>query len=172
MKHEYIQGLVLSIYAFSRGFAFVLFEAPDSPFDWGVKEIREKHKNTKTLDEIAKIIDRYQPEVLVIEETGVRTSRRTSRIRKLYRMIAHVAEVQCIELHQYAKSEVRACFESVGATTKYEIAKAIAAQIPAFAHRIPRYRKAWMSEDPRQSLFDAAALGVAYYAKGKHRGDL
>lgn len=170
MTYDYPQGLVLAVYAFSRGFAFVLFEAPDSPFDWGIKDIREKHKNTKTLDEIKKIIERYQPEVLVIEDTSARTSRRTPRIRKLYRMLAHIAEAQCIELHRYSKSDIRTCFDSVGATTKYEIAKAIAVQIPAFAHRLPHYRKAWMNQDPRQSLFDAAALAIAYYARDKHSG--
>lgn len=43
---------------------------------------------------------------------------------------------------------------TAGAFTKYEIAKAIARRIPAFAHRLPRLRKLWMSEDPRQGLFD------------------
>ena len=70
MTDAHPQNLVLSIYPFSRGFAFVFFEGPESPFDWGVKEIKEKHKNTKTLDEIKKLIDRYRPEVLVIEDTS------------------------------------------------------------------------------------------------------
>jgi Holliday junction resolvasome RuvABC endonuclease subunit len=165
MTHANPENLLLSIYPFSRGFAFVLFEGPDNPFDWGVKEIKEKHKNTKTLDEIKKIIDRYYPEILVIEDTTGKDSRRTSRIRKLYRMLVHLAEAECVELHRYSKSEVKACFASVGASTKFEIAKAIATQIPAFAHRIPRLRKIWMSEDPRQSLFDAAALGLTYFAR-------
>lgn len=163
MTHENSQNLVLSIYPFSRGFAFVLFEAPESPFDWGVKEIREKHKNTKTLDAIKKIIDRYRPEVLVIEDTTGKDSRRTSRIRKLYRMLVHLAEAEYVELRRCSKTEVKACFASVGASTKYEIARAIATQIPAFAHRIPPLRKIWMSEDSRQSLFDAAALGLTFY---------
>ena len=60
---------------------------------------------------------------------------------------------------------MKECFASVGAGTKYEIAKAIATQIPAFAHRLPRLRKIWMSEDPRQSLFDAAALGLTFFAR-------
>jgi len=47
---------MLSIYPFSRGFAFVFFEGSESPFDWGVKEVKEKHKNTKTLDEIRKLM--------------------------------------------------------------------------------------------------------------------
>jgi len=165
MKYDYPQNLVLSIYAFTRGFAFVLFEGPGNPFDWGVKDIRGQQKNLRVLDEIIKLIERYQPEVLLIEDTGVRTTRRISRIRKLYHMLARLAEAQCIELYRYTKTDVRECFESVGASTKYEIAKVIALQIPVLAHRLPRYRKAWMSEDPRQSLFDAAALGVTYYAK-------
>lgn len=166
MTDAHPQNLVLALYPFSRGFAFVFFEDPTSPFEWGVKEIREKHKNTKTLDAIKKLIDRYRPEVLVIEDTTDGGSRRTSRIRKLYRMLVHFAEAEYIELHRCSKKEVRTCFASVGAGTKYEIAKAIATQIPAFAHRIPRFRKPWMSEDPRQSLFDAAALGLTYFARG------
>lgn len=165
MTHEKLQRFVLSIYPFSRGFAFVLFEGPEAPFDWGVKEIKEKHKNTKTLDEIRKIIDRYRPEVLVVEDTTGKDSRRTSRIRKLYRMLVHLAEAESVELHRCSKTEVRALFALVGAGTKYEIAKAIATQIPAFVHRLPRLRKIWMSEDPRQSLFDAAALGLTYFAR-------
>jgi len=166
MTHEHPQTLVLSIYPFSRGFAFVLFEGPENPFDWGVKEIKGEHKNTITLDEIKKLIDRYRPEALVVEDTISKDSRRTSRIRRLYRLLSHVAQAEYVDLHRCSKTEVKKCFALVGASTKYEIAQAIAIQIPAFAHRIPRYRKPWMSEDSRQSLFDAAALGLAYYARG------
>src|SRR5260370_5463194 len=163
------QNLVLSIYPFTRGFAFVLFEGPESPFDWGVKEVKEKHKNTKTLDEIKKLIDRYRPEVLVIEDSSTGESRRTSRIRKLYRMLAHLAVAQYVDLRRITKSQVKERFGFVGAGSKYEIAKAIAIQIPAFAHRIPPFRKPWMSDHPRQALFDAAALGLTFYAQRRHQ---
>src|SRR5438552_4034215 len=163
MTDAHPQNLVLAVYPFSRGFAFVFFEGPDSPFEWGVKEIREKHKSSRTLEEIKKIIDRYRPEVLVIEDTTNGGSRRTSRIRKLYRMLVHFAEAEYLDLYRCSKKDVKTCFASVGAGTKYEIANAIATQIPAFAHRIPRFRKPWMSEDPRQSLFDATALALTYF---------
>ncbi len=160
------QNLVLSIYPFNRGFSFVLFEGPESPFEWGVKEIRDKHKNSRTLEEIKKLIDQYRPEVLVIEQTCDDSSRRNARIRKLYRMLIHFAKAEYVDLYRCSRNDVKKCFASVGASTKYEIAKAITTQIPAFAHRIPRIRKPWMSEDPRQSLFDAAALGLTYFAQG------
>ncbi len=165
------QNLALSIYPSTRGFAFVLFEGPESPFDWGVKEIKEKHKNTKTLDEIKKLIDRYRPEALIIEDLTNGESRRTSRIRKLYRMLTHLAATEYVDIERYKKSEIKECFGFVGASSKYEIAKAIAIQIPAFAHRIPPFRKPWMAEDPRQTLFDAAALGLTHYALQQRRLD-
>lgn len=163
MSDGHPQNLVLAVYPFSRGFAFVFFEGPESPFDWGVKEIKEKHKNSRTLDAIKKLIDQYRPEVLVIEDTTDGEFRRTSRIRKLYRMLTHLAHAEYIDACRYTKHDVHECFAAVGALTKHEIAQAIATQIPAFAHRLPRYRKPWMSEDPRQSLFDAAALALTYY---------
>ena len=163
MTDAHPQNLVLAVYPFSRGFAFVFFEGPDSPFDWGVKEVKEKHKNTKTVAEIKKLIDRYRPGVLVIEDTTDGGSRRTSRIRKLYRTLSHLAVAEYVELYRYKRSDINECFASVGARTKYEIAQAIALRIPAFAHRIPPFRKPWMSEDPRQSLFDAVALALVFY---------
>jgi len=157
------KNLVLTVYPFSRGFAFVLFEGPDSPFDWGVKEIRDKQRNIKTLDEIKDLIDRYCPEAMVIENVSDRAGRRSSRIKKLYQMINHLAVTEHLDLHRISNADIKKHFAVVGATTKYEIAKAIGRQIPAFGHRLPRVRKPWMSADPRQSLFDAAALGLVFY---------
>ena len=51
--------------------------------------MKEVKGSTKTeLDEIKKLIDQYRPEVLVIEDLSDKESRRNSRIRKLYRMLA------------------------------------------------------------------------------------
>ena len=52
MNHFRHGNFVLSIYPTSRGFGFVLFESSESPFDWGVKEIREKHTNKRTINEV------------------------------------------------------------------------------------------------------------------------
>jgi len=163
MRSEYPR-FVLAVVPTCHGFSFVLFEGPDAPFDWGTKDIREKDKNPRTLDAVRAIMERYRPEVLVLEDAA-HGSRRTLRIRRLFRMLSHLAVTLDIPVIRYTRKDIRACFVSVGATTKYEIAKAIAIQIPAFTHRLPPIRKIWMSEDPRQSLFDAAALGIAYYGR-------
>ncbi len=157
-------NFVLALSPTSHGFAFVLFEGPDAPFDWGVKEVRQKRKNAKVLDDVKALIELYHPAVLLLPDVDGGKVRRAARIRRLSRMLGHLALSEQIEVHHFTRADIRACFASVGAVTKYEIAKAIALQIPAFEHRLPRVRKLWMSEDPRQSLFDAAALGLTYYA--------
>ncbi len=157
------ENLVLAVYPTSRGFGFVLFEGPESPYDWGIREIKEKHRNTKTLEAIKELIERYRPEALVFEATEERRYRRSSRIRKLYRMLEHLAATEFVEVYRFPEEAVRRLFESIGARTKYEIAEAVARQIPAFRHRMPRVRRAWMAADPRQSLFDAAALALVYF---------
>ena len=155
---------VLAVYPSSRGFGYVLFEGPESPYDWGMREIKDEDKNEKTLAAIAQLIERYHPEALVLEDIEDRRYRRNERIRKLYRRLAHLAETEYVEVYRYSEQALVRYFGALGAHTKYERAEAIARQIPAFAHRMPRVRKPWMAADPRQALFDAAALGLVYYA--------
>lgn len=164
MPNKQFDAFILAIYPSARGFAFVLFEGPESPFDWGTKEFRGLNRNAHTLEGIAALIARYRPEAIVIEDFTEEGSRRSLRIRRLYRSLIHLAQTECVDVFRYARVQVRHCFSPVGATSKYEIATAIARQIPALEHRLPRFRKIWMSEDARQNLFDAAALGLTYYS--------
>ncbi len=171
MNHNKHHPFVLSIYPTSKGYAFVLFEGEQAPYDWGVKDIRKRGKNEATLEGLKSLIERYRPDYLIIEDCTEKGSRRSSRIRRLYRTITHYAESECIEVSRISRKEIHTCFASVGATRKYDIAQAIALHIPAFAHRLPPLRKIWMSEDPRQSLFDAAALGLTFYAEGNREAE-
>jgi Holliday junction resolvasome RuvABC endonuclease subunit len=163
MSNKQFESFILAIYPSSRGFAFVVFEGPESPFDWGTKEFRGTDKNARSLNAIRELIERYRPDALVIEDFTEDSARRSSRIRRLYRSIVQLAQTECIDLFRYSKTQVRHCFGAAG-VTKYDIATAIARHIPAFGHRLPRFRKIWMSEDGRQNLFDAAALGLTHYA--------
>lgn len=154
--------LVLSIYPSSRGFAFVLFDGPASPFDWGIKAINQKRKDEKVFEEIKKIVERYRPEVLVMEETSGQRYQRAQWIKRLYRRLLRLANDEYMLVYRYGKDRVKDCF-SDSAENKQQIAEAVITEIPAFQRYRPRVRKAWTSEDCRMSLFDAAALGLTYY---------
>lgn len=158
------QDLILAIHATSHGFSFLLLSGPTNPFDWGISAIRNPSRNRKCVAAIAKLIEEFQPLAIVLEDTSERHSKRTARIRRLYQSVAHLASANGIDLHRVKRTSIREAFAFVGAVTKYEIAQAIAIQIPALASRLPPARKAWMSQDVRQSLFDAAALGLTFYS--------
>jgi hypothetical protein len=169
MSHANMPQLVLSLYPSSRGYAFMFFEGPHDPFDWGVKEIRKSRKNEATLKEIHALVGSCRPDRILIEDYAEPGSRRALRIKRLYQMIVDLAKKEGIEVSRVSHDAILACFAPEGAKTKREIALAVAQQIPALEHRMPRPRQIWMSEDPRQSLFDAAALGMAFYAGTNRR---
>ena len=60
---------------------------------------------------------------------------------------------------------MKQAFSESGATTKYEGAVAIAKRFPELAPRLPRFRKPWMSEDYRMSIFDAVGFALVYFNK-------
>lgn len=143
----------------------MLFESALAPFDWGVREVRAKEKHRQVIAFVTRVIDRYAPIVLVLEDWADGACRRSVRTLTLYAALADLARRKSVKLVCIPKERVKEYFASVAPPTKYEIALAIAKLIPAFSYQVPPVRKIWMSEDPRHGLYDAAALGLVYFAE-------
>ena len=155
--------LVLAICPITRGFGFALLEGPLSPVDWGVHEVERTNKNARCLGKIGEYIERYQPDVVVLEDWTTGSPRRSARIRRLAHAIEQLARTNNVDVYCYSRPDIRRAMSALGAVTRYEIAQAIAAHIPAFAASLPRPRKIWESEDPRMGMFNAAALALTYF---------
>lgn len=171
MSRRLSRELLLAVYPFSRGFAFTYFEGPLAPVDWGIKEISSADKNARAIAALRLLVDRLQPDALIIQDCTGERVRRAQRIKRLHQLIRHFVTAEVIDVHAYSREQVRACFSRVGAQTRFEIAQALAGQIRAFGHRLPPVRKIWQSEDPRMSLFDAAALVMTHYAATEPASD-
>jgi hypothetical protein len=156
-------ALVLAIYPSTRGIAFVMFEDPRSPVDWGVKEARGARKNAACLSLVSSLLERYELGIVVLQDTSPRGTYRGARIRDLNGAIAELAAGYGVETIAFSRTEVREAFAKAGALTKRTIALQVAKQIPALERYLPRIRKPWMSEDARMALFDAAALGLTFF---------
>jgi len=154
---------VLAVYLNTRGFAFVIFESSLSPIDWGVKEIRGSRKHARSLAKVAAILDQYQPDVLVIQDTFSQGTLRARRIMKLNTAIAELAESRRMALYMYSRADVWNAFKEVGVTNKHDLAMVVALHIPAFERFVPAPRKLWKSEDSRMGIFDAAALALTFF---------
>jgi len=154
---------VLAVAPFVSGFAYVLFNGPWLPIDWGIKWIRSD-KNAAGVKKVAGLIKKYQPDILVFEDHTGPGSRRAKRIETLLDDIREIAEREKVEPRRYSRGQIREVFATHGAVTKYDIAKAIAEQYPDFAPRLPGPRKIWLPEHPNMSIFDAVSLALTYFS--------
>jgi len=153
---------VLAIDPSIRGFGFAILEGPDRLIDWGVRETKVDKKR-KSLRFIAELIDRYQPSVFVVEDYAAKGSRRCGRVRELINDISKLAVKRKVKVRSCSSVKVKQAFAECGGTNKYKIAVEIANRFPELAPRLPRFRKPWMSEDYRMSIFDAAGLGLTFF---------
>src|ERR1700752_2893866 len=158
MSRAYTKDLrVLAIDLSTRGFGFAVLEGPNRLIDWGVKETKvdKKRRSLKLTDDL---IEQYQPRMIVVEDYAGKGSRRCQRIQGLINDISKLVLKRKIRVRSFSWAKVKQAFSESSALTKHEIAIAIASRFPELAPRLPRFRKPWMSEDFRMSIFDSAAL--------------
>jgi Holliday junction resolvasome RuvABC endonuclease subunit len=164
------RSLVLGFHPTARGFGWSVLESPFSVFDAGQFETRQKAtKNTHCLAKLEWLLNRLQPESLVLEAFAKGTAQRSARIRKLCEGVVSLAEARGIEVAVYARADVHATFQPVGGGSRDEIAEIVLRQLPTLAVHYPGARKAWQGEDRRLSTFCASALVLTHYRVGANR---
>src|SRR5437870_10246103 len=101
MSRTYTKDIrVLAINPSTRGFGFAVLEGPNRLIDWGVKETK-KNKNTRSLKLIEDLIDRYQPNVILVEDYAGKGSRRCRRIQGLINDISKLALKKKIRVRSF-----------------------------------------------------------------------
>ncbi|MBL6613174.1 MAG: hypothetical protein ISP45_04130 [Reyranella sp.] len=155
--------LVLGLYPYTRGVAFAAFHAPLAPYDWGIKERGGGVKATACYESARLLLDRLEPDVIVLAATDDPHCRRAPHIADVQRLIMAEAGARSIRVHLYTRIEVRSCFD-VG-RSRYDIARAIAKQVHAFKHRLPPKPTPWASHNDKLGIFDAAALVMVHFCK-------
>lgn len=153
--------LTLGVAPTTRGFAWIAFSGPLHPYDWGMVFVRSD-KNERCLRHFERLLDRIEPTVVVMEKATTKVFR-SGRMQELHRSWRLTALKRDIEVATYGRGSVQACFEVLGARTNQEIAEVIARHVQDLAHKLPRKRVAWRSEDRRLALFGAAALVIAHF---------
>lgn len=160
-KHTYPR--ILAIATSSRGFGYAVLEGPDTLLDWGAKEVTGSDKNAGCVKKVKELIVRHTPDVMALEDTASKDSRRAPRIRELTQQLAALAARHNVRLRLLPRTRVMRAFFSDGGGTKHAIAEIIAARFPdELGFRLPPKRKAWKSEDSRMGIFDAMALAIVH----------
>jgi hypothetical protein len=167
MTDQASQKRVLAIDVHPRSFGFVLFEGPNQMLDWGVRSFRTGVNAVKipAATKFLALLDEFTPSAVVI---GERLTRRTTKQTKMLATIERQARSRRIPVRCVSRGDVNRAFVGFE-SNKYEVASVLARQFPDLALRLPPKRKCWQSEDYRMGIFDAAALGVAYFARHRER---
>jgi hypothetical protein len=163
---------VLALDPSTGGLGFVVLEGSQLLIDWGVQEVKDNRRN-EYLRRIDVLILRYAPDVLVVEDCSARGARRCERVRRLLATIRELGSRRRLATRSISRVKIRRAFSDAGKGTKHDIALAIADRLPPLKSRLPPPRQPWMSEDYRMSIFDAAALGLAFFhsSRRSRKGD-
>lgn len=155
---------ILALHATTRGFAYCIFDGPGDLTDWGIKHVPKGEKNRNCTLAIEHLIVRFDPHAIIFEDTDEIGGKRSARVRHLYRDVERLADRASLDTYSYPWQVVFDVFKDGKPQTRHDLAKMIAVILPAIKKRLPPKRKPWLPMDPRQALFDAAALGITHYA--------
>lgn len=157
--------LVLGWKPSTHGCAWVAFDSPFSIHDFGQSDARGE-KNARCLALLEKLLDRLQPELVVIEAFEGPGTRQSPRVKRLCRAAVTLVRDRGIDVTWLSRAEIQAGFAPIGARTRHEIAAAVARSFEPLRDILPPKRRVWDSSHRRMALFDAASLVVAHYQLG------
>lgn len=156
---------ILAIDLRHRRFGYAVFEGHRVLLGWG----RRVYKATGEVEaamasqRLALLLKSYSPSSIVVTRERWDRARGSLNMRSLEEAIMRVASAHSIPIYSISQNDVRASFRNLGCETRYEIASALARIFPELAWKLPLERQPWQSEHPRMIIFDAIALGLAYW---------
>jgi hypothetical protein len=164
MTEQSSEKRVLALDVHPRSFGFVVFEGPNRMLDWGIRSFRPGVNAVKipAAKKLLAVLTDFTPSAIVIWKPDGR------RNTKMLAVIERQASSRRIPIRFISRGDVDRAFVGFE-SNKYEVASVLARQFPALASKLPPKRKCWQSEDYRMGIFDAAAVGVAYFVRREKR---
>jgi hypothetical protein len=152
---------ILSIIALtSRGFGYAVLEDDNSLVEYGKKHINAD-KNARSLKHVEKLIVRYQPEALILDDVNAKGTHRDPRIKELHRTVVALANKRKLPTIKISGTQLRTSLLGNENGTKHEMAEFLAAKFPdELDDHLPPKRPSRKSEDIRMDMFDAVGLSV------------
>jgi hypothetical protein len=155
---EFNQERIIALDVRPQSLGFVVFEGQNRLLDWGVRSFPggTGAVHVPPGPKVAALIALYLPEALVLKRPKDRRS------EPMLDEIKQVAKVHEVALHLLSPKIVKRTFADH--ENKEQVAPAIAERFTDFLSILPPQRKIWRKEDCRMKIFDAAAVGIAYFA--------
>lgn len=144
-----------------RRVGYAIFEAPLRFLDWGVISFRSCSPETARIRSLLQLL---RPSVVVLCRISLKGRRNNSQTKALLRAVQTEVCRSSVPITYVNERLARNFFREYGAHHKQAVAVLLAKAFPEFAGKLPPPRKAWQAEARRMSIFDAAALALAYFS--------
>lgn len=153
---------IIAIDLRSRRSGFATFEGPRRLLDFGTLNIRlrESEDGRSRLSDLMKLA--AAKVVLVKKERWKDLITRTDA-KPLIDALTNQATAHSIQIRFLEQSALNSTFRNLGCETKADISASLARIFPELVWKLPPERRIWEPEHSRQTIFDAIALGVAFW---------
>jgi len=153
---------VIAIDLRHRRCGFAIFEGPRVLLDFGTLALPGKDDN-ESKARLLGFLRLADPTMAVVKKERWESLEADPGIKPFAELIRRHFDSKDALIRLLAQDAVNTTFGNLGCTTKAEISAALARIFPELVWQLPPERKPWQSEHPRQSVFDAIALGLAYW---------
>jgi hypothetical protein len=160
---------ILAIDLRHRRFGYAVYEGHRALLDYGVRvypAIGEAEAEM-VKRRLAQLVKLFSPSVIVLKKERVDRAQTSVHMQILVEAIVSGASAHAIPICQLQQSQVSESFSKLGCETREETASALARIFPELVWKLPPRRNLWQSEHPRMTVFDAIALGFAYWQHGR-----
>jgi hypothetical protein len=155
---------VLTLDIRPRRFGYAIFEGPHLLLDWGIRTHGDDDRSSleRRLNDLRSM---FAPSVILVRKTAESGRITQPRILRALSIVKHFAKRMLVRVRWVDESSLRSFFSRDATVNKHDIARMVAERFPQLSWRLPPKRKPWQSEPKRQSIFDAASLGIYYYGR-------
>jgi len=145
---------------------------------WGVKTWKRccsrscKEVLNRARKEIGKLIEQYEPQVLVLESDPVLKKRGSETLNVLVKEIKSLARKQRIRISQFKPKAIKSCICDNERSSKMKVARELASRYPEL-NRYLRPGKGWNRSREKywQKMFCALSLCLTHWDQEKSKHD-
>lgn len=161
MHHHSTVSRIISLDIRSKTLAYAVLDGPLHLIDFGVG--RSTRRGFQA-DRLEKLVKKFQSDIIVLRKVPAGSRRDNPAVQAAITSIRAKARRISIPVVSIEKRLIDETFRGHCKPTKHHITQLLSVCYPALGWYVPPKRKIWEPEDRRMQYFDAAALGLAYFA--------
>ncbi len=147
-----------------RRSGFALFEGPKRLLDFGTVVI-PSGRYEKAGSRFSDLMKLSLPSAIVVKKERWEDLMARSDQKPPIGALTNESEAHLLRIRLLEHGALISTFRNLGCDTKAQISTMLARIFPELVWQLPPERKVWQSEHPRQRVFDAIALGFAYWQR-------